>query len=158
MDSATKKGIGFGLTSGIITTLGLMVGLDSGTGSRLVVLGGILTIAIADSFSDSLGMHISEETGTRNSDKKVRETTIATFLAKFFLALSFAIPIILFELQTAIIIGIIWGFLWLTCLTLYEAKRRKSNQYIELSLHLGVATTVVVLTYFVGKLVSIFFV
>jgi len=45
---SVETGLSFGLTSGIITTLGLMVGLHSGTHSRLVVIGGILTIAIAD--------------------------------------------------------------------------------------------------------------
>ena len=56
-----RIGFSFGLTSGIITTLGLMVGLHAGTHSRLAVIGGILTIAIADAFSDALGIHISEE-------------------------------------------------------------------------------------------------
>jgi len=61
MKDSLRTGISFGLTSAVITTLGLMVGLHSGTGSRLVVLGGILTIAIADAFSDALGIHISEK-------------------------------------------------------------------------------------------------
>ena len=59
MNRAVKTGISFGITSGIITTLGLMVGLANGTGSRLIVIGGILIIAIADSFSDALGIHVS---------------------------------------------------------------------------------------------------
>ena len=54
MKDSLRTGISFGLTSAVITTLGLMVGLHSGTGSKLVVLGGILTIAIADAFSDAL--------------------------------------------------------------------------------------------------------
>jgi hypothetical protein len=40
-----RTGLSFGLTSGIITTLGLMVGLHAFSGSKLVVVGGILTIA-----------------------------------------------------------------------------------------------------------------
>lgn len=47
MKDSLRTGISFGLTSAVITTLGLMVGLHSGTGSKLVVLGGVLTIAIA---------------------------------------------------------------------------------------------------------------
>ena len=35
------SGISFGLTSGVITTLGLIVGLRSGTGSRLALIRGI---------------------------------------------------------------------------------------------------------------------
>jgi hypothetical protein len=66
-----KTGISFGLTSGIITTLGLIVGLHSGTHSRVVVLGGIMTIAVADSLSDALGIHIAQEFQQRFMTKQV---------------------------------------------------------------------------------------
>ena len=59
MKESVKKGFGFGLTSGVITTLGMMVGLNASTGSRTAVIGGIIAIAIADAFSDAVGMHIS---------------------------------------------------------------------------------------------------
>ena len=58
MKESVKKGFGFGLTSGVITTLGMMVGLNASTGSRTAVIGGIIAIAIADAFSDAVGMHI----------------------------------------------------------------------------------------------------
>ncbi|MDI6733408.1 MAG: hypothetical protein QME51_05200, partial [Planctomycetota bacterium] len=60
MNHSIKTGFSFGSTSGVITTLGLMVGLHSGTHSKFAVLGGIVTIAVADAFSDALGIHISE--------------------------------------------------------------------------------------------------
>ena len=50
MKDSLRTGISFGLTSAVITTLGLMVGLHSGTHSKIVVLAGILTIAVADAF------------------------------------------------------------------------------------------------------------
>jgi len=71
MKVSVKKGFSFGLTSGIITTLGLMVGLNAGTHSKIVVIGGILSIAIADAFSDALGMHISEEAENQHSNKEI---------------------------------------------------------------------------------------
>ena len=58
MKTFVMKGLGYGLTSGIITTLGMMVGLNAGTHSKVAVLGGIFIIAIGDSLSDALGMHI----------------------------------------------------------------------------------------------------
>ncbi|MEO0185998.1 MAG: VIT1/CCC1 transporter family protein, partial [candidate division WOR-3 bacterium] len=70
-----KTGFSFGSTSGIITTLGLMVGLHSGTHSKIVVIGGILTIAIADAFSDALGIHVSEESENKHSTKEIWEST-----------------------------------------------------------------------------------
>ena len=59
MKHSFKVGFTFGVTSGIITTLGLIVGLHSGTHSKIIILGGIIVIAIADAFSDALGIHIS---------------------------------------------------------------------------------------------------
>ena len=56
-----RVGIGFGLTSAIITTLGVIVGLGFGLDSKLVIISAILTIAIADSLSDALGVHIAKE-------------------------------------------------------------------------------------------------
>ena len=35
MKASIKKGFGFGLTSGVITTLGMMVGLNASTGSKI---------------------------------------------------------------------------------------------------------------------------
>ena len=70
MNHSLKIGVVFGLTSGIITTLGLMVGLHSGTHSRVVVIGGIVTIAIADAFSDALGIHVSEEAENVHTHKE----------------------------------------------------------------------------------------
>ena len=86
MKNSVKKGLGFGLTSGIITTLGLIVGLSSGTNSKSVVIGGILVIALADAFSDSLGMHISEEANRKNKTKDVWESTFSTLIFKFIFA------------------------------------------------------------------------
>ena len=108
MRNSAIKGVSFGLTSGIITTLGMMVGLDSGTHSRVVVIGGILTIAIADAFSDALGMHISEESNKKNLDRDVWFSTLDTFISKLLFALSFLIPVLTMELNTAIIVSVIW--------------------------------------------------
>jgi len=64
MKESLKSGISFGTTSGIITTLGLIVGLNAGTHSILAILGGILAIAISEGLSESTGMHISKKLKT----------------------------------------------------------------------------------------------
>ena len=127
MRESIEIGVSFGLTSGIITTLGLMVGLNTATGIKLLVIGGILTIAIADSFSDALGIHISEESSHRNSHKAVWEATIATFFTKLIVASSFIIPLLIFNLSTAVIVNITWGFLLLVIFNYYLAKSKKEN-------------------------------
>ena len=150
MNHSLKVGLSFGLTSGIITTLGLMVGLYSGTQSRLAVLGGILTIAIADAFSDALGIHISEESENKHTTKEIWESTISTFLFKFIFALTFIVPVLLLQLQTAIIISVVWGLSALGLFSFYIAKEQKAKPWKVISEHLFIALLVIVLTYYVG--------
>lgn len=158
MKRSHKIGLCFGITSGIITTMGLMVGLDVGTNSRLAVLGGILTIAIADSFSDALGIHMSVESGKSSTTKEIWESTLSTFLAKLIFSSSFLIPVILMkDLFTAIVINICWGMIVLTVLTYIIAKDRKESVIRSLFEHLGTAVAVLLLATFAGKLISKYF-
>ncbi len=154
MNHSIKTGFSFGLTSGVITTLGLMVGLHSGTHSTLVVLGGILTIAIADAFSDALGIHVSEEAEGVHTEREIWESTISTFVAKFVIALSFVIPILLFQLSTAIIISIIWGLFLLTVFNLYIARGQKTKTWKIVAEHLITALVVIGIAHLVGDLIS----
>lgn len=157
MEHSIKTGLCFGLTSGIITTLGLMVGLHSSTNSKLVVLGGIITIAIADAFSDSLGIHISEESECRHTAKQIWAATIATFISKFLFALTFIIPLLLFELSTAIIVSVAWGLAVLGTLSFIMAKEEKNPPWKVVAEHLTIAVLVVIATHYVGHLISLLF-
>jgi VIT1/CCC1 family predicted Fe2+/Mn2+ transporter len=150
MKHSLKTGFSFGLTSGIITTLGLMVGLHSGTHSKLVVIGGILTIAIADSFSDALGIHISEESENKHTKKEIWESTISTFLSKFVFALTFVILLLLFQLSTAIIISVIWGLSLLGIFSYFIAKEQEVKPWKVIIEHLAIALVVIVITHYVG--------
>jgi len=155
MRQSIKKGLGFGLTSGIITTLGLIVGLHAGTNSKIVILGGILVIAIADAFSDSLGIHIAEEAGNKNArEKEIWESTFFTFFFKIIFAASFIIPIWFLELQTAIITSIIWGMFLLTFFTYHVSRWRKISPIKPIIEHLSIAILVIVLTHFIGDWVA----
>jgi vacuolar iron transporter family protein len=148
------KGISFGLTSGIITTLGMMIGLHAGTHSKLAVLGGILTIAIADAFSDALGMHISEESENVHSNREVWESTFATFIAKLVFALTFVVPVISLQLQNAMIASVIWGLLILGIISFWMAKEQKAPAWHVIGEHWGITLLVVFITHFVGEYIS----
>ncbi len=154
MNHSIKVGFSFGTTSGIITTLGLMVGLYSGTHSRIAVLGGILTIAIADAFSDALGIHISEESENKHTSSEIWQSTIATFLSKFLIALTFVVPVLLFQLTTAIIVSIVWGVLILSVISYRIAKNQKTENWKVVAEHLLIAFIVVLVTYFMGQWIS----
>ncbi|MCP8313982.1 MAG: hypothetical protein H3Z53_06375 [archaeon] len=158
MRHSFKTGFSFGLTSGIITTLGLMVGLHSGTHSELAVIGGILTIAVADAFSDALGIHISEESECKHTKKEIWESTVSTFLSKFVFAITFVIPVLFLSLTTAIVAGIIWGLSLLGIFSFYLAKEQKVKSWEVIMEHLTIALAVIVIAHFVGNLIRSIFV
>ena len=150
MKISLKTGLSFGLTSGIITTLGLIVGLNAGTHSKIVVIGGILTIAITDAFSDALGIHVSQESQNKHSGKSIWESTLATFLSKLLFALTFIATILLFELSTAILISVVWGFLVLSIYNFVVARLQKKNPWKPVTEHFVIGVIVVTVTHFVG--------
>ena len=150
MRHSVKVGFSFGFTSGILTTLGLMVGLHSGTHQRLAILSGILTIAIADAFSDAMGIHVSEESENKHSATEIWESTIATFLSKFILALTFAVPLFLFKLTTAIIVAAVWGILLLAVFNFVMAKEQGEKPWKVAGEHLFIAAIVICVTHYVG--------
>lgn len=154
--AAFTTGISFGLTSGVITTLGLIVGLHSGTRSTLAVVGGVLTIAIADALSDALGIHIAEESRHRDT-RHVWLATVATFATKLVMALSFLVPVLLFELGTAIVASVAWGFAVLAVLSFRLARAQGVAPWRVIGEHLFIAAVVVMLTHLVGDWVAAVF-
>jgi len=150
MKHSFKIGFSFGLTSAVITTLGLMVGLEAGTSSRLAVLGGVLTIAIADAFSDALGIHVAEESENVHTTKEIWTSTLTTFFTKAIFASLFIIPVLLLELSTAIIISIIIGLLLIVVFSYITARQQQKKPWGMVTEHLLVAIAVIIATHYLG--------
>ena len=150
MKCSLKKGFSFGLSSGIITTLGLMVGLNSSTGSTSVVIGGILVIAIADAMSDALGIHISEESENQHSEKEIWAVTIMTLFSKFIFSAMFIIPVIFLPLALAIKFSVVVGIFLIAIYSYHLAKKQKTKPYKVIGEHLLIAIMVVVITHYIG--------
>ncbi len=154
MKPSLRTGLSFGLTSGVITTLGLMVGLHAGTHSRTVVLGGIVTIAVADALSDAMGIHLSEESKNSGPVRHIWESTAATFLAKLCIALTFALPVLALPLQPAIVTSVLWGLLLLAVLSFVLARAQRIAPWKVIAEHLFIALCVVTISHFVGDWVK----
>jgi hypothetical protein len=149
-----QVGTSFGLVSGVITSLGLVVGLAVGTQSRIAVIGGIVTIAFADSLSDALGIHISEEAENVHSGVEVWVASGATFVTKAAVAGSFLAPVLLLRLEDAVWASIAWGTAAVIALSWYLARRQATSRTLVVAEHLGVAALVVVVAALVGRWVS----
>lgn len=154
------RGFGFGLTSGIITTLGMMIGLHSGTHSRLAVLGGIFVIAVCDAFSDAMGMHVSEESVHEGGDHKCKEVwgaTISTWIFKFVTAMLFVIPVLFLPIETALVVSVVSGIVLISVFSYILARQQGVRPLHVVFEHVFITIVVIVLTHYIGDLVNKFF-
>ncbi|MFA6423542.1 MAG: hypothetical protein WCW17_03785 [Patescibacteria group bacterium] len=145
-------GIAFGLTSGVITTLGLIVGIESATSSKIAVIAAILTVAVADSFSDALGMHLSEESRKDETNKPIWTISIFLFLGKLIFSMLFLIPIALFSLGVAVKISIFVGLLIIIIMASIIARRKGGSVLKQAALQSLLAIGVIIISYFMGHL------
>lgn len=153
LDQSLFTGLGFGATSGIITTLGLIVGLETLTNSIPTALAGIYIIAFADGLSDALGIHLSQESNKKIANNEVWASTIYTLIFKILIALSFTIPLVLFPSIMGVIICILWGYLLLGLLSLIIAKRKNEKPLGIILEHWTIMTFILIVTYLIGTYV-----
>lgn len=149
-----RTGLFFGATSGVITTIGLIVGLNSGTRSITAVLGGILVIAVADAMSDALGIHLAEESDPDTDHSHVWSATIMTFVTKFVFSISFAVPLLLLPLGPAVIASVIWGLFVIVVLSYFLAVSQGESPLFIIAEHVGIATLVLVFSHYIGLWVA----
>lgn len=152
-------GVSFGMTSGVITSLGMIVGLHSATSSRLVVISGIIIMAIADGLSDAAGVHISEESelekgNAKHTQKEIWAATIFTFISKLTFTLTFAVPFLIFALKNAVMVAIIWGILLLIFLNFTIARIKQERPAALILEHVLLASFVIVVSHYAGCLIA----
>ena len=153
-NKGARTGLFFGATSGVITTIGLVTGLNAGTGSVAAVLGGIFVIAVADAMSDALGIHLAEEADPNATALHIWSATVITFLTKFVFSLSFAVPLLLLPLGEAVVVSIAWGMLVIAVLSYLLARVQGERPLMIIAEHLGIAILVVVLSHLIGEWVN----
>lgn len=154
-NNSVEKGLGFGVTSGVITTLGMIVGLNSATHSFGAVVGGILAIAVADAFSDALGIHVSEESQNGMKKRNLWIASIFTFLTKFIVASIFIIPFLFLSLSYAVYVSIVWGLFMLVVYNYRLAKKKNKKPAKIITEHVIIAIIVIIITRYVGYVVNL---
>jgi len=153
-------GISFGLTTAVITSLGMIVGMHSATSSKLAVVAGIVVMAIADGLSDAVSLHTAEEAEVeqgrpKHTPKEIWLTTLVAFLSIAGFTLTFAVPVVLFPLETAVFLAIAWGMMLLIFLNFYIAAIRKENPIKHIFEHILLAVLVIIVSHLVGNWVAL---
>ncbi len=140
----------FGATSALITNLGLITGLNTATNAKLSIVGSLLIIAIADNISDSLGIHIFQES-EYVSVKDVWLRTITNFITRLAVSLLFVLIILVFPLKLAVILSLALGLFILTIMSYIIARERKTNALPVIAEHLIIAIAVIIASDFLGQ-------
>ena len=142
----------FGATAAIITNLAIIVGLRIGN-VKLTIIGAMLVIAIADNVSDSLGIHVYQESEGLDA-KEVWFSTSTNFLTRVLVSFSFIFLVWVLPINMAVIVSIIWGLLLLSGMSYIIAKAKGINPVLAVLEHLAIAVVVIIASNFIGHFIA----
>jgi VIT1/CCC1 family predicted Fe2+/Mn2+ transporter len=81
----------------------------------------------------------------------------ATFLAKFFVAVSFAIFFFIFSMPVAVALSVFWGLFLTAVFGLYLAKMEHRDVWKLVSSHVVLTIIVILISHYVGQLIAAVF-
>ena len=158
MDKDYLQGFYFGIISGTITVLGLIVGLRAGTMSKKAIISGILAISISDTLADGFGLYTSKK-AEKIKDKSdgPLKSGITVIITKFLIANSFLLPVLLIkDINLGIVISMIWGCILISISTTYLSILRKEKKIINISKNLILTIFIVFITHYSGSQINYF--
>jgi VIT1/CCC1 family predicted Fe2+/Mn2+ transporter len=141
--------VSFGSTAAIITSMGLIVGLDATTASTGALLGSILIAGLADNLTDSLSVHIYQES-ERLPESEAFRTTAINFIVRFSVSLTFILILVALPRLTAVRLTVIWGFFLLSGLSYLLGRARGVSPWSEIWKHGVVAVVVILISKAIG--------
>lgn len=132
----------FGGTAAIISSMAMMIGLDAANATKATILSGLLVLALADNLTDSLSIHIYQES-ERLEAHNAFIATLMNFATRLALSGSFMLLVLLLPIASAIVASVIWGLSLLVALTYMIARGRKVSIASEVVKHIAVALVVI---------------
>jgi VIT1/CCC1 family predicted Fe2+/Mn2+ transporter len=144
----------FGSTSAIVTSVGLIVGFHAADVPRSAVVSGLLIIALADNISDSLSIHIYQESEGLEARAAFRATLI-NFVARLVVSLTFVGIVLAAAPALTPMLSIGWGIVLLGAVTFGVARARRKSPWREMVKHILVALIVIGVSRLVGGWIAV---
>jgi VIT1/CCC1 family predicted Fe2+/Mn2+ transporter len=133
--------------------MALIAGLDAAKAGRTSVVSALLIAAVADNLTDSLSVHMYQES-ERLEQRDAFIGTLTNFGTRLIVCLSFVLIVVLFPGPLAAVWGLVWGMSLLVALTCVLARYRHVNAVSEVGKHLGVAVGVILVSRIVGHWIA----
>jgi vacuolar iron transporter family protein len=146
----------FGSSAAIITDVSLIVGLGSAQSGKGPILAGLLTIAVADNISDSLGIHLYKESEGYGQRLSLLSTTL-NFLSRLLISCTFIAIVLVLPMAQAVYVGLVWGLLLVVIISYLISRRNRDNPVKEMAIHVLVAVVVVALSRWLGHEIAVYF-
>jgi len=134
--------LSFGGPAAIVASMALIVGLDAATAARATVVTSLLIIGVADNLTDSLSVHIYQET-ERLAERQAFRTTVANFFTRIGVTFTFVLLFLFFPTAVAVYMCVLWGFILLSGLSGLIARFRGASIILEICKHAAVAIVVI---------------
>lgn len=145
--------ISYGGTAAIATSMALVSGLGAAGATRPVVASALLLAALADNLTDSLSIHMFQES-EQLDQKEAFAGTVTNFATRLLVCLSFILLVGFLPVSHAVGGIIAWGMLLLAVLTFLVARERHVGAWGEIVKHLLVAVAVVLMSKALGHWIS----
>ena len=155
----TMHGAAFGLVDGVITVLGLTLGISALNPDRIVILVAGLSVGIADGIANSVGFFVSEEVETEqrissHTKKAIYYSSAPCFGATLIAVLLPMIPYIFTSITMARISSIVIGLSLLFVFGMIHARFSHESPVKEGLKLVAIGAITVAICFGVGKLVS----
>jgi len=145
--------ISYGSTAAIVTSMALIVGLDAAGSSKATVLTALLITALADNLTDSLSIHIYQES-ERLERRDAFIGTLSNFATRFLGCLTFIALVLALPRPIAVAASLAWGLILLVLLTALLARDRGDSVASEVIKHLLAASAVLAISRGVATLLA----
>jgi hypothetical protein len=150
------RSFSYGGTAAIVTSMALVMGLNAAIASRTAIIAGLLIIAIADNLTDSLSIHVYQESEQLES-RRAFFTTLANYAARLLVSCSFLLLVLLLPARFLTEISILWGLLLLAGLTCTLNWNRKARILSEITKHVVVALLAILASRLIGEYIGTHF-
>jgi len=143
----------FGGTAGIVTSMGLIIGLSAARVEMVTIVSGLLIVGVADNITDSLSIHMYQE-AEKLDGRAALMATLTNFVTRLLIVLSFVAIVLTLPKPYAGVVAFAWGGALLAAISYVLARARGISPGTEVAKHLGVAVLAIAASRFMGLWIS----
>ena len=137
----------FGSISGVITSLGVILGMYGANLQTHPIIISLISIGLSDSVSDALGIYYGMN--VKSETNIAKQQAFFVFVSKLILPLIMIIPFIIVNRDLAVVINILFG-----SLVILLISRKIFDNRNEIISNLLICWAAIIVTFCVGKMVK----